>query len=585
MSTRGWQSFEATRFGRGRRRASAVILALAAALAAARADAAGGTVLLKTDDGADGYYYQLSGSGADRYVTEYRVGDAAPFAVICGVRAFELNQGAPLTAGMGYELRAEDPTNPGYPDLSNAGLIANADPGSLGPCLTTAVAPRSVTFGGGSGVGWPAVNHYVCAIEPPAGPGSLDFCGILLDTSSAALGASKVWSGGAFGPIPWNHFLEENVAASSAAVFRARYHGNRRFPGDPGATVVYARRANAAGSTTDDRLRLTFSVDNNTPLPLPLILEFSANLTGIVPGGGILPLASRFRPVGGGAPIQSPVSVPPGRTIFRLEVPAALPRRAELLAPLNIPFTFRAIDGVSGAQYALIAQDIGLRPTPGEPDDGAAEAFVLPRSPAAAGDALAVRFAGIDLPRTASYAVTGVQIVGGEMGATSLPGFDAVEVRDADPVLPNTPDLSPTGLLAIVGAVDGVGEIPMGPTPWFRTLDIPDFTVDPTLSPSLARDLFGQVISLPGSTTTSGVVLGADRAPGRLLQGNSSFSLGGAVPYTADLQSNHMIRILLDGRFATLADASSGPYPGDAAEFAFESGRFVAIDRFGRRIE
>jgi hypothetical protein len=596
--TRGGEEAKSTRSGASMRRASAclhaaAVIAALATLAAVRAEGAGGTVLLKTDNVADGYYYGLGGTSVDRYITEYRLGDAPLSSIVCGARVFELNQGTTPPLPMGYELRREDPANPGYPNLGAAGLIAAADPGSTGPCVTGAIVPRIVTFGGGSGVTWPSGNHYLCAIEPVHGSGGLDFCGVLLDTSSAAQGASKVWSGGAFMAIPWNHFLEENVATASTAVFRARYHGNRRFPADPGATVLYANRPNAAGTTTDDRLRLTFSVDNNTALPLPLILEFSANLTGIVPGGGILPLTRRFRPVGGGGgPIVNPISVAPGRTIFRLEVPAALPRRATALAPLNIPFTFRAVDAVSGAQYALITQDMGLRATPGEPDDAVPEAFVITRSPSSAGDALAVRYAGIDLPRSAPYRVSGVQLVGGEIGGTGLSGFDAVELRLADPVLPDTPDLSPTGLLTRVGVIDGLGDIPMGPAPWFRTLDVPDFTLDPTQTPSSPTDVYAHVLLLPGSTIAVATALGADRAPGRTLLGNSMFSLGAAVPYTPDPAANHMIRLLIGGRYSTLpgddgAGAGAGAFggPSPPGEFAFESGRCVAIDRFGRRIE
>ena len=133
-------------------------------------------------------------------------------------RRIEVSPGA-----MGFELRAEDPANPSFPDLSTGGLIATADPGSLGPCSTNPVAPRVVTFGGGSGVSWPSGNHYLCAVEPPRGAGGLDFCGVLLDTSSTPLGASKVWSSGVFTVLPWNHFLEENVANASNANFRVRY--------------------------------------------------------------------------------------------------------------------------------------------------------------------------------------------------------------------------------------------------------------------------------------------------------------------------------------------------------------------------
>jgi len=564
----------------GRPIAAALCAAAACALVAPRAEGTGGSILLKTDNGFDGYYYRLSGTGSDLYITEYLAADAQPRAVICGARIFELNQGMPIPGQLTCELRLEDAANPGYPDMTSAGLFASADLGSLGPCLTSVAAPRMATFNGGAGVPWPNANHYVVSTEPRHGPGTLDFCGILLDTSSPPLRAAKTRSAGTFGVLPWNHFLEENVGMIAAFSFRVRYHGNRRFPGDPGSTVVYGLRANAAGQTTDDRVRLTFAVDNNTASPATFELEFGADLTGLVVGGGFVPLTARFRPVGGGAPVTNPVSFPPGRTILRLEIPAALPMRASRLAPLNIPFTFRAVDTATQTQLAFIVQELGLRATPGEADDGSPEAFFVPRSPVMASDALAVRFRGIDLPRSAPFSVTGVQLAGGEFGGSGLPGFDAVEVRTADAVLAGTPDLSPGGLVAAVGAADGVGEVAMGPPPWFRALDVPDVSFDARGLPS-GIDLYGQVLFLPGDTAARATMLAADQMPGRTLLSNSFLSLGGTVPYVADPNSNYVIRLLLDGRIGTLED---GRADGDGRRrpFGREVGRFIPIDRFGR---
>src|SRR5262249_7017817 len=148
------------------------------------------------------------GSGVDRFIGAYFAGDFDPGAILCGARVRELNQGAAPFGTMGGDLRAEDGANPGYPDLSGAGLIATVDPASGSTCATTGAIPRIFTFGGGGGIPDVAVNKFISAIEPVHGPGGLDFCGVLLDTSSAPQGRSKVFSGGAFGSIPWNHFVE-----------------------------------------------------------------------------------------------------------------------------------------------------------------------------------------------------------------------------------------------------------------------------------------------------------------------------------------------------------------------------------------
>ena len=187
-------------------------------LVSTTAFAAGGAVVLRTDGGADGYYYGLGGSGSDRYISEYPVGTIPPGSIICGARVRERNQGQPPGV-MGCELRLEDPANPGYPDLSVPAL-ASADAGSLGPCSNSGV-PRAFTFANGAGLAAPPGTHYVCAVEPVHGSGSLDFCGVLLDTSGPYLGFAKYFSGGVFGAIPWNHFVEE-VTFTSARMVVAR---------------------------------------------------------------------------------------------------------------------------------------------------------------------------------------------------------------------------------------------------------------------------------------------------------------------------------------------------------------------------
>src|SRR5262245_23337139 len=100
--------------------------ALLAALAAPPAFAAGGSVCLLTDNTADGYFYSLSGSGSDRFIGEYPLSDACInlHSIICGARVREFNEGNPPFGTMQGDLRIDDPANPGYPDLSPAGLVA-----------------------------------------------------------------------------------------------------------------------------------------------------------------------------------------------------------------------------------------------------------------------------------------------------------------------------------------------------------------------------------------------------------------------------------------------------------------------------
>src|SRR5262249_2306679 len=120
------------------------------------------------------------------------------------------------------------------------------------------------TFGGGGGIPDVAVNKFISAIEPVHGPGGLDFCGVLLDTSSAPQGRSKVFSGGAFGSIPWNHFVELIVFISKRMDLNIRASGSARFPGDTGIPVVFTTRPNSSGAVTDDNITVTAVIDNGT---------------------------------------------------------------------------------------------------------------------------------------------------------------------------------------------------------------------------------------------------------------------------------------------------------------------------------
>ncbi len=548
------------------------------AILSREAAASGGTVVLRTRDTISGYYYRLAGTGNDRYISLYLPTDAPPGSTICGARVRELDQGAISSSrSLAIDLRAEDPANPGYPDLTPAGVIAPADALSQGTCSRSSAIPRIATFNAGRGVPFPGVVHFLTALEPVHGPGPYDFCGLLIDTSGPPRGFTMTYSRGTFQSPPWDHFFEEIIATPPAGVVvGARFHGRVRFPGDSGNPVVFARRANAAGVTTDDAVSLTFTLDNYTGAPFPLTVAISASLAGLVPGGGVVPLTARFRSVGSGAPVLNPIVFPPGRSAVLLEVPRPLPPRAELVAPLNIPFTLTISDpAAGGAVVAAVTQILGLRATPGEPDDGVPEALYVVQFQGEFGDAMAVRFRAVELPRTAPFALTGVEVTGGEYAMRPSPGFDAIEVRISDPVLANTPDLSSAGLVAAIGTLDGVGEIVLGPPPATLTIDVPDVRFNPA-GGAFVPDLYAQVLLAPGpSTRATGV--SADQAPALTILGDSFYSAGGSTPYVPDPTSNFTIRLLLDGRRATLS-GEIRQTNGARKPFVREVGRFVPVD-------
>jgi hypothetical protein len=575
------------------RKAWALAFAPALVLAANTAFAAGGVVALRTDNVADGYYYGLGGSGSDRFINEYLAGEFDPGTIICGARWQELNQGSIPPPGIGGgDLALEDGANPGYPDIVG-GIVAVVDAASQGTCAGGTT--RIFTFGGGGGIPDPNANQYISAIEPVAGTAGLDFCGTRLDTTSAPQGFAKYYSGGVFGPIPWNHFIELIIFTPKTMDLNIRASGSARFPGDRGRPVVITNRPNTGAAVTDDNITLAISIDNGTGGSSSRTLRIAADQSVIDPKKGLKEITGFFRPVGGGGPIMNPISLPSGRTILKLEVSAAPVKQqaANIVNKnvLNLPLVVLvddpafdtdplAIDGPSDVDSEN--QALGLRRRAGSTDDNVMEAFFTVQSPNQVGDSLNVRFSAVDLPRV-SYSLTGFEAVLGEFGGSGLPGLDAIELRTEDPVFAGSPDLTALGLLRSAGTADGVGEVPGGPPPTVVVADTSDIFNDPTVDPGLVNNLYVLGLLLPGEGATT-TAIGADTAPGDTILGDSSFTLSGQQPNTYTL-NNWGLRGLLNSDRGTLepsvADAKAIP-----GAYLRRIGKDIAIDRkTGRIIE
>jgi hypothetical protein len=565
-------------------------LSLAVLSLGGTAFAAGGTIKLVTDNGPDGYYYALSGSGSDRFITEYRDTDFDPGAIICGARVRELNQGTPvLTGTMGGDLRAEDPANPGYPDLTPVGLIAVVDPTSQGSCSTSSATPRNFTFGGGAGITSPAVARlYMSAIEPQHGAGPLDFCGVMIDTSSAPQGRSKVYSAGTFGAVPFNHFVEISVFEPKIVDLNIEASGSKRFPGDRGIPVVFTTRPNASGGVTDDNITLHVVVDNNTGAPVSRRLDICADQSVINPKKGLKAITGFFAPK-----ILNPVSFPVGRTVLNLAVSSnSVKAKAATIVnaktAINLPLVVDLDNGgtdpchLEGSVSSGIddeRQIIGLRRRAGRHDDNSADAFFLAQATTAPGDSLNERHKAVDLPKV-SYVVSGLQVVGGEFGGTGLPGFDAVELRQEDAVFGGSPDLTTSGLLRSCGTRDGAGSVPTGPAPTTVNCNVPDISLDAT-----SPDIFVLAVLLPGDSTSGAATgVGADLSPGDTILDDASVTISGQQPASSFVIGNFMLGALLNGDFGTLPqDRETGTLaPGVMLR---EPGKMIAIMRDGRRIE
>jgi hypothetical protein len=550
-------------------------------LLAAPAAGAGGVVKLKTQGFCSGYYYNALGNAAARYVAKYEAGEFDPNAIICGVRVQDLDQST-VTPGvddyvLGCDLRASDPNFPEYADLTGAGLLALADANSLMSCSSTA-AHTTRTFGGGAGVPDPLTRLFLTTPQPANNDPQegIDFCGITLNASGVFMNSARTQSytaaGGVRTSIGFNHCLEAIVFEPIPHDLHLRVTGSSRFPGDRGLPVQFARRRcletapeclvdgsdPGPGDRGDDRITARIAIDNITTSPRTLDLALEVDRRVINPKLGPRDVLAFFRPIGGGPAVMSPLTLGVGRHVLELEIPRLIPRRFLGALPANFSFFSRLIDPndpnlVEDAE----AQALGLRPQAGYyDDDDHAGGFFFTQSPVLTGDALAVRFDAVDLPKPGNtLVVSGIQVAAGEFGASGLPGLDAVDLRREDAVLARNPDLSPQGLFRARGTVGDPGNadgIPTGLPVTTVLVDLTDYITTPS-DPALADNLFALAYLNPGDTGSSTTAIGSAGA-GDVFIGNSSTMFAGSLPVTGFGQDDLEIRLDVDGALSTSAE-------------------------------
>jgi hypothetical protein len=576
------------------------------ALGARHAAGSGGEVKLKTDNGPDGYYYNALGAAAGRYVAKYEAADIRMDGLVCGARRLD-NDNSIIVHGVdaythGLDLRASDPNAPEYADLTSAGLLAPGDPNSLVSCSTGA-ASRTGTFGGGAGVPHPGFRFFITLAQPanndPAN--GIDFCGILLDTSSIFANSARTqgyFPGGVKTSIGFNHFVEAVVFEPVDQDVSLRMTGSSRFPGDRGLPVQFARRR-CSGSAcrissmdptdnngTDDFITARITIDNRLG-PATLVLVVEADRSAVNPRLGPRDVLPFFRPIGGGAPVTSPITFPTGRTLLALEIDRVIARRLLARLPVSLPFQVRLEDP---NDPNLIpdeeSQDLGLRPNTGYYDDDThSGGFFFTQSPVLSGDALCVRYDAVDLPKPGNaLVVSGAQVVGGEFGVTGLRGLDAFELRREDTILPGNPDLSPQGLFRSQGTVGDPGNgdgIPMGIPVTTVSIDLTDYVATPQ-NPALAVNLFGLAYLNPGDTGAQVTAIGSAGA-GDAFIGNSSTLHAGEIPVVPFASVDLEIRLDVEGELGTgAAGRRTRRIEGAVLR---EPGQYVLVEKGGRRVE
>lgn len=571
--------------------------------------ASGGVVKFKTDNGPDGYYYNANGAARARYCSYYFVGEFDGRAVICGMRIRDLDQSSRSLGvdvyTLGGDLRSEDGNRPGYADISTAGLVATTDLASRGSCSTTG-ATRTYTFGGGAGVPDPMTAFLLTA--PQAANNNLsegiDFCGILLDTSSvfsnsARTQAYSVAENPLYTSIGFNHFLEAIVLEPKDFDLNLRMTGSSRFPGDRGLPVMFARRVcdlsqvncvamngDVPVSTTDDFVTARIALDNATCSTASTVVTITADRSPINPKLGPRVVTPFFRPCGGGAPILHPMTLPAkSRTILCLEIKTAISRQIVNRFPVDLPFTVIALDAnnLTNPPFDLEDQLLGLRPSSGYYDNDSHGAFFFSQTPVQTGDNLGVRTDAIDLPKPGNVLrISGVQVVGGEFGTSGLTGLDGIEVRREDPVIVRNPDLSPEGLIRGVAAIGDPGNsdgLPMGLAATTLNVDFTDF-VTTVQDPALAENLFTLAYLNPGETGAMVTAIGATGG-GDTFVGNSGTILGGIHPTFPFSQNDLEIRLDLNGELGnpTVLEPARRHRPVSARPR--EVGRFQVVRKGG----
>ncbi len=351
-----------------------------------------------------------------------------------------------------------------------------------------------------------------------------------------------------------------STALPPPAEVKTKTRGAPRYPSDEGSKTTKARRkcdtdredceSTDEGSTTDDFIHATVVVDNNTQLPSPLDLIIEADASALNPQLGSRDVTQAFRMVGGGPRIMNPMVFPPGRTALRLELRAPVPSGLLSSLPVNLPFKMSLKDpNDPGVTFHCATDTVGLRPNVGHEDDDEACFFPRVQNPTLTGDAMMVRIPAIDAPKLGNeWRISGLEFVGGDLGGSSLPGLDALQLRVEDPILPSSPDLSPRGLLRWVGSIGDPGNadgISVGPPATTVSVDITDYKVTPTL-PHEAPNLWVMAYLNPGDSAQIFTAIGSDGTTETLV-GNSYVLPSFVNPAINIPDFNFQIRSLWDG--------------------------------------
>jgi hypothetical protein len=135
--------------------------------------------------------------------------------------------------------------------------------------------------------------------------------------------------------------------------------------------------------------------------------------------------------------------------------------------------------------------------------------------------------------------VAEIQVVAASNGSTG--GFDAVQLRRADPVIPNAADQSPIGLLGGTGTPgDGIIDVPLSVDPNGFICHVVQLPQTPRIPISHAADVWILTYSRPRFSSS----FVCAELPRDTYLGQSFFVHAGGQPYTRSDTANFMQRLV-----------------------------------------
>jgi hypothetical protein len=515
-----------------------------------------------------------------------------PNSVICGARARAGHQSnVSVDRPVVCDVRLEDPLNPGFPTVAADAPIGGTTIGASGVGADSNGAPaqcassvsyENFTFGGGLGARDPLQAIFLT--WKIAGVGTNDPCWIGLETAAPYNGRGLYYNSvtATYGQWGNNLWLEANVFTPRTLTLNFRMHGSAQFPGDPGQKIWFIR-ADAAGTITDDYITTSIVIDNGTGGVIgPQNLSLLADQSAVNPKLGLKDMTSSFRLISNpkvSLASGNPYSYAPGRTRLEANIPATIASKFIALMPLQVPFIGRTGPTSNPGAFHR-TQALGLRGHRGTVDSGIATVAYIVQPTTITLDALATRFplrrlfprtgvspsntAGTGTP-VASINVTSLDVNAASNGGAG--GFDAVQLRRADPVVLNAADQSPQGLLGGAGIVaDGNVDVPIAVDPNGFICHVSANAQSPAIAVSNADDVWIMTYPQPGDTTAGGSFVCADLQADTYL-GQSFFSVAGAQPYTKSDVANFMQRMVFTTSFTGPGD---GTVPADPQSGALQ---------------